>query len=29
MGNSWFNRENEENKIHKRAILDEKKNNYK
>lgn len=25
MGNSWFNRENEENKIHKRAILDEKK----
>ena len=25
MGTSWFNRENEENKIHKRAILDEKK----
>ena len=25
MGQSWFNRENEEDKIHKRAILDENK----
>ena len=25
MGQSWFNREDEENKIHKRAILDENK----